>query len=329
MIQTQRTGNQLSLTWSQGDIPVGSTIFQSRSAEGDASKKQLLVVDKETHLLLLTEDLPVFFIIQKPDGFSEIVGERIIPFEGCFNFRDLGGYVNTAGKRVKWGKLYRSSLLSNLTTKDYDTLETMGIKWICDLRSTAEIVAKPSPIFPTIKNRHIPIGTAKNETSETQKMDIPDDPRVYEPLMGESYRVFVQSKDGFREILEYIIDKADLPFLFHCTAGKDRTGVLGALLLKLLDVPEKTILADYELTNQYADAILGEMRGLIEAFSGNTQKIELEHFRPMAEARPGYLEIAFDEMRKEYGSVDAYLEKGIGISATKKEKFQSMMLEGE
>nr|WP_220132214.1 tyrosine-protein phosphatase [Listeria rustica] len=328
MIQVQRTGTQLSLTWSPGDIPAGSIIYQSHTVEPSASKKQLLVTDKETHLLLLTEDLPVFFTIQKPDGSNEVVGERIIPLEGCFNFRDLGGYVNTAGKTVKWGQLYRSSLLTNLTVKDQKTLETMGIKWICDLRSTSEIAAKPSPSLPGIASRHIPIGTAKNESSETQKMDIPKDHRVYEPLMGESYRVFVQSKDGFREILEYIINQAELPFLFHCTAGKDRTGVLGALLLKLLDVPEKTILADYELTNQYADAILGEMQGLVEAFSGSTEKIELENFRPMAEAKPAYLEIAFDEMKKEYGSVDAYLEKGIGISASKKAKFQSMMLEG-
>lgn len=62
------------------------------------------------------------------------------------------------------------------------------------------------------------------------------------------------------------------------------------------------------------------MQGLVEAFSGNTEKIELENFRPMAEAKAAYLEIAFDEMKKQYGSVDAYLEKGIGISASKKSK---------
>ncbi|MBC1499471.1 tyrosine-protein phosphatase [Listeria weihenstephanensis] len=328
MIETQRTGNQLALTWSVGDIPMGSTIFESRSLQPEASKKQLLVMDGETRLVLVTEDLPVFFTIQKPDGTSQVIGERIIPLEGCFNFRDMGGYTNEAGKTVKWGQLYRSSLLTNLTPKDQDALEAMGIKWICDLRSTSEIAAKPSPELANIKNRHIPIGTAKNESNETQKIDIPDDHRVYEPLMGESYRVFVQSINGFREIFDYIIEKKELPFLFHCTAGKDRTGVLGALLLKLLDIPEKTILADYELTNQYADNILGEMQGLVDVFSGGDKEIELENFRPMAEAKPAYLEIAFDEMRKKYGSVDAYLEKGIGITADKKAIFQSMMLEG-
>ncbi|MBC6314934.1 tyrosine-protein phosphatase [Listeria grandensis] len=328
MIQTERTGNQLALTWALDDIPAGSVIYQSHSLQPSASKKQLLTVTKENKLLLVTEDLPVFFTIQKPDGTSDVIGERIIPLKGCFNFRDLGGYTNTAGKTVKWGQLYRSSLLTNLTSADKNALENMGIKWICDLRSTSEIAAKPTPSIPATENRHIPIGTAKNEPEESQKMDFPDDHRVYEPLMGESYRVFVRSKDGFREILEDIIDRAELPFLFHCTAGKDRTGVLGALLLKLLDVPEETILADYELTNQYADAILGEMAGLVEAFSGSKQEIKLENFRPMAEAKPAYLEIAFDEMKKEYGSVDAYLEKGIGITATKKAKFQSMMLEG-
>ncbi|MBC1975929.1 tyrosine-protein phosphatase [Listeria booriae] len=328
MIQTNRHGNQLTLTWSPTDILAGTIIFQSNTATPTSSKKQLLVVDQETKLVLVTEDTPVFFIIQHPDGTHTVIGERTIPLEGCFNFRDLGGYVNTAGKTVKWGKLYRSSLLTNITEKDKDTLEKLGVSWICDLRSTSEIAAKPTPALAHIKNRHIPIGTAKNESTESQKIDIPDDHRVYEPLMGESYRVFVQSKDGFREIFNDIIEKEEVPFLFHCTAGKDRTGVLGALLLKLLDVPENTILADYELTNQYADNILGEMQGLVNAFSNSERKIDLENFRPMAEARPAYLEIAFDEMQKEYGSVDAYLEKGIGITPSEKAKFQTMMLEG-
>ncbi|MBC1984701.1 tyrosine-protein phosphatase [Listeria booriae] len=328
MIQTNRHGNQLTLTWSPTDILAGTIIFQSNTATPTSSKKQLLVVDQETKLVLVTEDTPVFFIIQHPDGTHTVIGERTIPLEGCFNFRDLGGYVNTAGKTVRWGKLYRSSLLTNITEKDKDTLEKLGVSWICDLRSTSEIAAKPTPALAHIKNRHIPIGTAKNESTESQKIDIPDDHRVYEPLMGESYRVFVQSKDGFREIFNDIIEKEEVPFLFHCTAGKDRTGVLGALLLKLLDVPENTILADYELTNQYADNILGEMQGLVNSFSNSERKIDLENFRPMAEARPAYLEIAFDEMQKEYGSVDAYLEKGIGITPSEKAKFQTMMLEG-
>ncbi|MBC1777826.1 tyrosine-protein phosphatase [Listeria booriae] len=328
MIQTNRHGNQLTLTWSPTDILAGTIIFQSNTATPTSSKKQLLVVDQETKLVLVTDDTPVFFIIQHPDGTHTTIGERTIPLEGCFNFRDLGGYVNTAGKTVKWGKLYRSSLLTNITEKDKDTLEKLGVSWICDLRSTSEIAAKPTPALAHIKNRHIPIGTAKNESTESQKIDLPDDHRVYEPLMGESYRVFVQSKDGFREIFNDIIEKEEVPFLFHCTAGKDRTGVLGALLLKLLDVPENTILADYELTNQYADNILGEMQGLVNAFSNSEKKIDLENFRPMAEARPAYLEIAFDEMQKEYGSVDAYLEKGIGITPSEKAKFQTMMLEG-
>ncbi|WP_376698394.1 tyrosine-protein phosphatase [Listeria booriae] len=327
-MQTNRHGNQLTLTWSPTDILAGTIIFQSNTATPTSSKKQLLVVDQETKLVLVTDDTPVFFIIQHPDGTHMVIGERTIPLEGCFNFRDLGGYVNTAGKTVKWGKLYRSSLLTNITEKDKDTLEKLGVSWICDLRSTSEIAAKPTPALAHIKNRHIPIGTAKNESTESQKIDIPDDHRVYEPLMGESYRVFVQSKDGFREIFNDIIEKEEVPFLFHCTAGKDRTGVLGALLLKLLDIPENTILADYELTNQYADNILGEMQGLVNAFSNSEKKIDLENFRPMAEARPAYLEIAFDEMQKEYGSVDAYLEKGIGITPSEKAKFQTMMLEG-
>ncbi|EFR93411.1 protein-tyrosine phosphatase, putative, partial [Listeria innocua FSL J1-023] len=135
--------------------------------------------------------------------------------------------------------------------------------------------------------------------------------------------------DGFKEIFNEILTdaKAGLPFVFHCTAGKDRTGVLAALLLTLLDIPEKTIFDDYAITNRYQDNILQEMGGIVSLFSNGSEKIDLEAFRPMAEARPEYLEIAFDEMKKQYGSVDDYLEKGIGITAAEKAAFQKEMLE--
>ncbi|EAC2662141.1 tyrosine-protein phosphatase [Listeria monocytogenes] len=326
-MEVTRTDKAVTLTWNKEEVSEGTVVFVSSSPKlEDNSDPVFKVTNDVDHYSYDTKDIPIYFFLETPNGDRTTVSERILPLESVFNFRDMGGYASKNGKHVKWGKLYRSSNLVNINENDAALLQKLHIKWICDLRSSSEVQAQPTPAIEGVLNKHIPIGTAKNEET---KLPVTNDTTIYEPLMGESYRVFVQSVEGFREIFIEVLEdaKAGLPFVFHCTAGKDRTGVLGALLLTLLDVPEKTIFDDYAITNRYQDDILQEMGGIVALFSNGTEKIDLETFRPMAEARPEYLEIAFDEMKKQYGSVANYLEKGIGITAAEKAAFQKEMLE--
>lgn len=326
-MEVTRTDKAVTLTWEKEEVSAGTEVFVSSSPSLETTSEPVFKVTNEVnHFTYDTKDIPVYFLLQAPNGDKTVVSERILPLKSVFNFRDMGGYESKNGKHVKWGKLYRSSNLVNINEADAALLQKLHIKWICDLRSSSEVKAQPTPAIEGVLNKHIPIGTAKNEET---KLPVTDDKTIYEPLMGESYRVFVQSVEGFKEIFTEVLEdaKAGLPFVFHCTAGKDRTGVLGALLLTLLDVPEKTIFDDYAITNRYQDDILQEMGGIVALFSNGAEKIDLETFRPMAEARPEYLEIAFDEMKKQYGSVANYLEKGIGITAAEKAAFQKKMLE--
>ncbi|AIS63161.1 tyrosine-protein phosphatase [Listeria ivanovii] len=326
-MEITRSNNTVTLEWNQEEVSKDTLIFVNNSPTLESNAIPVLKVTEETnHFTYETDSIPIYFFLQKPDGIRTVISERILPTERIFNFRDMGGYESENGKHVRWGQLYRSSNLVNINQTDIELIQKLHIKWICDLRSSSEVQAQPTPEIAGVLNKHIPIGTAKNEKTEIPEMT---DKTIYEPLMGESYRVFVQSIDGFKEIFHEILKdtKAGVPFVFHCTAGKDRTGVLGALLLTLLDVPEKTIFADYAITNRYQDAILQEMGGIVSLFANSTEKIDLETFRPMAEARPAYLEIAFDEMRKQFGSVDNYLAQGIGITAEEKAAFQNLLLE--
>lgn len=326
-MEINRGNNSITLNWKQEEISKDTLIFVSDSPIlNDDAKPVFKVTDSINHYTYTTKNVPVYFFLQQPNGRKKVISERILPTESVFNFRDMGGYQSKNGKHVRWGQLYRSANLVNINKSDIDLIQKLHIKWICDLRSSSEVAAQPTPEIAGVLNKHIPIGTAKNEQTKIPELA---DKTIYEPLMGESYRVFVQSVDGFKEIFNEILNdaKAGLPFVFHCTAGKDRTGVLGALLLTLLDVPEKTIFADYAITNRYQDAILEEMGGIVSLFSNSTEKIDLETFRPMAEARPAYLEIAFDEMKKQFGSVENYLEIGIGITSEEKAKLQQILLE--
>ncbi|MBC1472428.1 tyrosine-protein phosphatase [Listeria seeligeri] len=326
-MEITRTDKAVTLTWENEEVSEGTLVFVSSSPTLETNSEPVSKVTSEiNHYTFETKDIPVYFFLQTPNGEKIVISERILPLQSVFNFRDMGGYESKNGKRVRWGKLYRSSNLVNINEKDAELLQKLHIKWICDLRSSSEVKAQPTPVIVGVENKHIPIGTAKNEETT---LPVTNDQAIYEPLMGESYRVFVQSVEGFKEIFYEILQDAEagLPFVFHCTAGKDRTGVLAALLLTLLDVPEKTIFDDYAITNRYQDAILLEMGGIISLFSKESEKLDLETFRPMAEARPEYLEIAFNEMKKQFGSVDKYLEEGIGISAAEKAAFQKHLLE--
>ncbi|WP_267649177.1 tyrosine-protein phosphatase [Listeria innocua] len=326
-MEVTRTDKAVILRWENEEVSEGTLVFVSSSPSLEANSEPVFKVSNAAkHYTFETKDIPVYFFLQAPNGDKRVVSERILPLESVFNFRDMGGYETKHGHHVKWGKLYRSSNLVNINQADAALLQKLHIKWICDLRSSSEVQAQPTPEIQGVLNKHIPIGTAKNEKTT---LPVSNDKAIYEPLMGESYRVFVQSVDGFKEIFSEILTdaKAGLPFVFHCTAGKDRTGVLAALLLTLLDVPEKTIFDDYAITNRYQDNILQEMGGIVSLFSNGNEKIDLEAFRPMAEARPEYLKIAFDEMKKQFGSVDGYLEKGIGITAEEKAIIQQQLLE--
>ncbi|WP_239256997.1 tyrosine-protein phosphatase [Listeria ilorinensis] len=318
-----RENDHFQLSWENELFQGTVTIYQSSQADCHEKNKLAAFPAEQKKAQLPLADAPVYFLLQDEVGLKKMAAERILPFQGTFNFRDMGGYENKAGRRVKWGKLFRSGSLAGITAADRKLILDLGIRWICDLRSSSEIAAQPTPEISGVQNKHIPIGTAKNETPD---IDL-GDKTIYEPLMGESYRVFAGSTDGFKQIFDELLDQTEsgVPFLFHCTAGKDRTGVLGALLLKILDVPDETIFADYAITNLYADEILQEMGGLAKMFGA--ENVTLEDFRPMAEARPAYLKVAFSEMEKNYGSVSAYLEKGVGITPDMKQKLQALLLD--
>ncbi|EUJ30776.1 protein-tyrosine-phosphatase [Listeria floridensis FSL S10-1187] len=329
-MKVTRENNSYQISWDKSEAPEGSILYVSEKPEQDSKEVEVMQIRQGNHYAeypVQAEYPHPFFIIKKPTGEKLTAAERILTVPGVFNFRDLGGYLSRTGKRVKWGKLFRSGSLGAIKPEGEKVIHDLNIRWICDLRSAAEVKVQQTPPMDGILNRNIPIGAAKNQLDGPKNIDIPSDHSVYEPLMGDSYKVFIQSTAEYKQIFEDLLQKDGIPFLFHCTAGKDRTGILAALTLYLLDVPEQTIFEDYELTNQFTDQILNEVGSLANSFSNQADQIPLETFRPMAEARPAYLKIAFQEMRKSAGSIDAFLEERVGIDAKMKEQLQALLLE--
>jgi len=181
---------------------------------------------------------------------------RKLPFDGCFNFRDLGGYPTDGGRRTRWRRLFRADGLSRLTENDLTTLASLEIVTVIDLRTDLE--ADTQGRFPQdvdgVTYHHLPL--TDTLPGEEQAPDWGDAAFVtarYRRMLSEGTAVIV-------EAVRLLADPANLPAVFHCSVGKDRTGVLAAVVLGFLQVPEATIVEDYALSRAAMLDILGRLR---------------------------------------------------------------------
>lgn len=269
-----------------------------------------------------------YFELRTADGQHRTVAERHIALEGEPNFRDLGGYATKDGRVVKWGRLYRSGELAKLTDADLATVEDLDIKLVCDLRSPGEVTIGPDRLPAGTESVAIPITDDSQDPVAIRNAVLAGDvSSLGAPgeLLTEGNETFVtEHSDDYAALMERVMDPAQQPTNLHCTAGKDRAGLGAALVLLTLGVPEKTVMQDFLLSNQYRAAsnekTLAQLSALLDPS-------EIEVMRSILEVRPEYLQAALDTMKDEYGSVDGYLKKGLGITPKERARFQQLMLE--
>ena len=202
-----------------------------------------------------------YFRLVGSNGQAVTVAERRLPLQGAFNFRDMGGYETTEGRKVKWGKLYRSEELAGLTEWDIAYLQKSGLKLICDYRTDFEVKHKPNPEITGARQVCLPVmqDLAKdlniNEFFQVGDLSMLGKPGEYLVKMNQD---FVSGNEAFVSFLNLAQNPENLPLVNHCTAGKDRTG-FGSALLLLLGVPEKTVMEDYLLSNGFREKLNEKM----------------------------------------------------------------------
>ncbi len=176
--------------------------------------------------------------------------QRILKMQGAVNVRDLGGYTTTEGRMVKWGKLYRSADISKLTDADLDTLQQRRINYIVDFRGTNESKAAPDKMNANTDYTLCPAGSDQNLNDWMTKLTSMQTGGDSMMMVYYSNTTFLADryKPFFDKLLSLPNNEA---LLFHCTAGKDRTGIGAALLLYALGVPYQTIKEDYLASNVY------------------------------------------------------------------------------
>ena len=243
--------------------------------------------------------------------------KRQVKLEGASNFRDLGGYPAQNQKHVKWGQIYRSADISKLTENDLKTLDKLQLLTVCDLRGPDELKTNPDRLPDGITYINLPAG------SESVKASTNYAGMNRDSLMLSFYTRTDHLKAKYQPVFEQLLSLYDgKALMFHCTAGKDRTGVGAALILSALGVPKEYVIADYAATNVYwKDARERMMQAM--AKSGMAES----SLKSMLAANPKYIETFLQTIDTKYGSMDNFLRKELELDRAKIERLKSLYLE--
>lgn len=269
-----------------------------------------------------------YFRLRDEHGNEVIAPERRLGMQGAPNFRDFGGYQADEGRRVKWGKLYRSGQLSNLTPRDIELLDALAIDLVCDFRRVDEQENEPSrlPSERPPRIASLPITPGSNASFfEQAEEEFSGRETMFGFMVKINEDFAIAQTPTYRRMFEEILALDDASFLVHCAAGKDRTGFAAAIILLALGVGRDVVMRDYLMTSQFflPDAEIARLQ----------QKYAMEHLpgdavRPMLEVHEDYLARALDSIEERFDSLDHYLEEALGVGPAEREELRQRYLEG-
>ncbi|MGV8909178.1 MAG: tyrosine-protein phosphatase [Propionicimonas sp.] len=227
-----------------------------------------------------------------------------------WNFRDVAGdgVVLADGTTMATGRVYRSGQLKGLSTADGAVLTGLGITRIYDLRSASAIASAPDPAVVGAKHQKIDVFAGKHKGFRGSSTAAA---RAYMRAMNRAFVTVPAQRTRIAKVLT-AISKATEPVLIHCAVGKDRTGWVSAMLLKIAGASRKTIVDQYLLSNTYrADLIKARVAAVRAAHGAKRAAITSE----LETLRASYLESGLDKAARKYGSLRGYLTKGLKLSS--------------
>jgi protein-tyrosine phosphatase len=254
---------------------------------------------------------------------------RHLRFSGAKNFRDLGGYKTVEGKTVRWGSLYRSDALNKLTNVDLKLLSSLNLHQIIDLRSTYERELYPDRLPTEFASLvvEIPILDRGSEMFKGSRQEVGKTLKTIEvtKFMTSAYREYASRfTSEMQKLLHVLLSSNGSPVLFHCTAGKDRTGFAAALVLRILGVPENVVMDDYLLSNHHFYSGHRWNLALLRILRGKQFANVVNDFMMV---RAADLSTAFETIERDYGSFENYVRNGLGLSPEDIERLKSLYLE--
>ena len=255
------------------------------------------------------------------DGVCKLIEDytdRLIAFQGCFNFRDIGGYVGKDGKSIKWGMYYRAGRQDRLTEMDKPKLAELNVSTQIDLRKPEEIADQGvGPLGSTgAQYEHIPVIP---EGGSDQLSQLVGDTGI----SGERYLAYLEfGPNPWLRIFDLLAKRNSYPVVLHCTAGKDRTGVSTAFLLSVLGVDRATIEEDYLLTNRD----VARQVEFLDRTVGLPARMTRADMVKAAGVPESAMKVFLNGLEKKYGGAVEYL-KSIGIKTNQLNAISNILLE--
>ena len=242
---------------------------------------------------------------------------RAVPLEGASNLRDLGGWPAAGGRRVRPGLVYRSATLARLTEADQRQVQALGLRTVCDFRGARESAAAPSRLPPGAGRVALPIEPSVGASLRDLLAREAATGEDVVLLLGRAYRAYgTEWLPAYRRLFDLLLEPGRTPLLFHCSAGKDRTGFGAALLLLALGAPLEAVIADYTATDRLwrRDYALpaGTPKPISDALYGT---------------HPHLLEEAIEAAIRPYGTQEDLLEYGLGLTPARLASLRDLLLE--
>ena len=262
-----------------------------------------------------------------------VITSKYIDIPGMNNTRDLGGMRTKDGRVIRPGMLYRSSKLSELKAPDWFK-EHVGL--VVDMRSSREVNENPDPHIDGVDYLHLPIfemlaaGVTRDRESE-RRMN-PSDTETAVSRMARVYARFVNDDFclyQYRRFIRLFTEPRDKAVLWHCSAGKDRTGTGALFLLEILGVAREDIIADYLMTNVYLKDEIAAFVDRIAQRSGGMDEEQRKAMLVFMGAHERYPLTVYEEAEAHYGSFDAFIREGLGLTDEEREAMRRRYLEEE
>ena len=255
---------------------------------------------------------------------------RKLPFDHLHNFRELGGFKTLNGGQVKWGMIYRADKISDLTEQDQHYIERLKLQKIVDFRSDEERSAAPHSLLPSssicIEALPISVEAAQVEkvTARLQQEDATAED-IAQLLIEANREMIERFTPIYKQWLQSLLDENNYPQVFHCTAGKDRTGLAAALLLRILGVPNEEVMQDYLATNTFTNTRVEHIVHRINEMT--MHQVNEDVVRVLFKVQSRFLNEAYKSIDEHYGDFNNFVEIGLGFGDVECARLRELLLE--
>jgi len=317
----QLRDGRYQITWSSDNPFDAVRVYWSTSPKDIQITGSILVYAKSKDGSVIVDNPAsgkrVYFYVEGVQNTGIAMANRLLDIGKIYNFRDLGGYETVDGKRVKWGKLFRSSQLADLTPDELEKMEALHIDVIADFRSDSEIESLPDTVIPNTKyvRLNANVSSVYNAADLAATFNSGNFAELGKPgeAMTKLNKALVDEvQPGYVDMFDLLASDEVNVFLQHCTAGKDRTGLGAALILLALGVPEETVIDDYQLSQEYTASMTVDYMSQVKQYVKDPETLEV--LESVLNIDRSYIKAAIDEMKIKSGSVANYIKNDLKVS---------------